>query len=445
MTELWYRFNVFAEKEFFEKSNLVDGLIVPAHVIAYYEVSFPQFLKEVHLPFLIDPVSYVWDINHRFIKNGNGELKKSYSKLVEKLNCSMGNLLGKYQLSQSVVQNSDFDDFINAVLKFQLLDFSSNKPQRAKSMQRLRERIRLIEGETPVEETKNIQPYALIPPYFYFTRVDSDAYERTLYAAKYAQNSDFGKQHKIFPCLCLNSTIFRDVPQISKILEDYKGFQGIVFWINDFDETKAKVEDLEALTKFVQSFHIQGSEVVNLYGGFFSLSLHHAGLSKLSCGICYSSSRNVFSEVGGGGLPIRYYEPTLKLKLMRENMFRLYADKPELFDCECPICSDFGKICKNPVGSQRAKALEQFFLDNKLSGNNCVVNWETSRIHFLNCRKIEQKNINESKVSDTINQLLEKYQQLTSQGFDPNQYGFNFESFDYIAKWGRALRSITEK
>lgn len=445
MTELWYRFNVFAEKEFFEKNNLVDGLIVPAHVIAYYEVSFPQFLKEVHLPFLIDPVSYVWDINHRFVMNENSELKKSYSKLVEKLNCAMGNLLGKSQLSLTPFNKSDFEDFINAILKFQLLDFSSNKPQRAQSIQRLRERIRLLEGETAVEETTNIKPYALIPPYFYFTDVNSRAYESTLYAAKYAQNSDFGKQHKIFPCLCMNRAIFRDEAQIAKILQDFVGFQGIVFWINDFDETKASLEDLEALTKFVQSFHMQGSEVVNLYGGYFSLSLYHAGLSKLSCGICYSSSRSVFSEVGGGGLPIRYYEPSLKLKLMRETMFRLYIDKPELFNCDCPICSDFGKICTNPVGKQRGQILEQFFLDDKISGKNCVVNWQTSRIHFLNCRKIEQKNITESKVSDTITQLSNKYTLLMSKGFDPNQYGFTFESINYLDKWSTALKAIIEK
>jgi hypothetical protein len=440
MTELWYRFNVFAERRFFEDSRLIDGLVVPAHVIAYYEISFPQFLKEAGLPFIIDPISYVWDITHRFLEK-DGELKKSYGKLVEKLGCKIGDLLGKHRLSRVSFSNADFEDFINSIMNFQLLNFGSKKPQRQQSLQRLKERIRLVEGEpATVEETK-VQPYALIPPYFYFTNVGDEAYERTLYAAQFAKDSQFGNEHKIFPCLCMNRSILQDAAQMAKILTDFQAYQGIVFWISGFEENSASLAELESLARFIHNLSSQGSEVMNLYGGYFSLALHHAGLSKMSCGICYSSAKNVFSEATGGGLPIRYYEPTLKLKIMSDIMFKLYSDKPELFICDCPICSEHANQCRNKE-NEREQLLQRFFIDNKITNEKCTVDWESSRLHFLHCRKTEQQNLVRSSISETINGLSSKYNQLHSEGFDPHQYGLGSESLTRFRDWAHALRKI---
>src|SRR5208283_3134909 len=143
MTELWYRFNVFAERQFFGESKLIDGVIVPAHVLAYYEVSMSDFLKNTNLPFLVDPVSYVWNISVKLLKNENSELKKSYGKLVEKLDCKIGNLLGKYEIERVSFQKSDFDEFVERTLSFQLLDFGAKKPERLNSLEKLKERIRI--------------------------------------------------------------------------------------------------------------------------------------------------------------------------------------------------------------------------------------------------------------------------------------------------------------
>lgn len=450
MTELWYRFNVFAEKQFFENKDLVDGMIIPAHVIAYYEMSFPEFIKSTNLPFIIDPVSYVWDIGGRFITNENGELKKSYSKLVEKLDCKIGNLLGKYKLGNVAFQETDFHEFIECVLNFQLLNFCSKKPQRLNSIQRLKERIRLIEGQESVIEPKTAEPYALIPPYFYFSRVGEEGYDRTLHAAKYAKSSKFANR-RIFPCLCMNRSVLEQPQMLNKILDDFKDFTGIVFWIDSFDENSATLLELENLTKFVNALHLQGKEVINLYGGYFSLLLHYAGMSKMSCGICYSSQRNVFSEIGGGGLPVRYYEPYLKQKIMPDVMLKLYSERPELFSCDCPICQNYSSICQSPktAVSEKAIALKKFFVNEESCKNGddkkekCIIDWESSRLHFLNHRKKEQEIINNSTLPVILDKLKKDKQKLTRYRFDPFVYGFQFETIDYLSNWPQAIESST--
>jgi len=445
MTDLWYRFNVFAERQFFENEDVIDGIVVPAHLIAYYEVSFSQFLKETRLPFLIDPVTYVWDIPLDCITNDNGELKKSYSKFVEKLDCSVGNILGKTYLHQSEFSSEEFNNFIDKVIRFELLDFSSKKPQRLNSIQLLRQRIKLVEGESTVaeEEHKKSEPYGLIPPYFFFRKVTDDAYSKTLYAAEYTK-AHYGKGRKVFPCLCMSRSLLQDKHQLSQILTDFRDFEGIIYWISSFEESTASIEELETLTEFVSKLSSQGKEVMNLYGGFFSLALQHVGLSKMSCGICYSSSRNVHSEVTGGGLPVRYYEPSLKLKIMRDAAFKLYSDMPELFACKCPICSEYSDRCQHSMyRSIKTQILSQFFIDTSSNGNY-LIDWETSRLHFLYQRKIEQRIIGESSIEETINDLSVKYKGLRRKQFDPQQYGFGFDSISYLSNWGNALMAASQ-
>lgn len=444
MSELWYRFNVFAERQFFEKKNLIDGLIVPAHVVAYYEISFPEFLRESNLPFLIDPVSYVWDIEKRFITNDYGELKKSYGKLVEKLDCKVGRYLGQYRIRDVAITEPDFQEFVSKVLNFQLLDSGLKKPTRVQSIERLKERIRMIQGESPVEvEKRRAQPYALIPPYFFFRNLTEDGYQKTLYAAQFAKSSDFGKGYKIFPCLCIDRALLHDEKQLGKIVADFKDFSGIILWVSGFEEENASMGELRNLAVFVHSLSQQGSEVVNFYGGYFSLLLKYAGLSKMSSGICYSSSKNVFSEVSGGGLPIRYYEPSLKIKIPREAMFKLYLEKSELFSCECPTCLEYANRCKEiqtDRSAERANLLSQFFIEDKKRGIPCVIDWETSRLHFLSCRKTEQASIMKTPIAETAKALNSHCERIEHSGIDSFKY--EYVTFEHLRRWAETLQLL---
>jgi len=433
MTELWYRLNILGEKNFFERKDLIDGLIVPAHLVAYYEIAIPEFLSNLGLPLLIDPMTYVWGIDPQHISK-EGDLKKSYKKLVEKLDCKIANILGEQGIQKIKEDSLEFQEFIDKVLKFQLLGDVKKTPRRT-SMERLKH----YGEKTKPEEPVRIRPYALIPPYFYFSTVLGPAYQKTVYSATFAKDSDYGKQHKICPCLCMDKILLADEGQLNKVIEDFKDFSEVILWINDLDETEARLHELTGFVDLISKFREAKIDVINLYGGYFSLILNHIGLSKLSCGICYSHRKGVFAEVGGGGLPTRYYEPHLKKKLLADDMIRLYSDTPELFTCNCPICSSHSEKYRTvQTTADKESILTSFFgelgegIKMKKEG---IIDWKKSRWHFLYVRKMEQKYTNENKLEDIVSDLMEKY----NLRIDAGRLGLRVPSLEYLKLWADSL------
>jgi hypothetical protein len=434
MTELWYRFNLFGEKQFFE-TNLVDGMVVPAHLVAYYEIAIPEMLQEVELPFLIDPVTYVWNIHRHYICK-EGELKKSYLKLVEKLDCKIAQLLGKRRIQNIATHSLAFREFIDSVLSFQLLEEKGKKPARRSSI----ERIKRYRNEV---EPKKIRPYALIPPYFYFTKVSDDLYEKTLYAAEFAKASNYAETNRIYPCLCIDRSLLSREDQLDAIINDFKDYEGIILWVSNFDEIEASLDELDNFANFVSCFNKEDTEVINFYGGYFSLLLNNIGLSKLSCGICYSRFRNVLSQAGGGGLPLRYYEPNLKVKLLADDMIRLYSTLPELFICDCPICSEyFESFQKAKTRNDKEQLLNNFFgiYRGRNILKNGVIDWEKSRYHFLHSRKKEQKEIESKNIQQVISNLEAKYKLLKKKRLDLTAYR-KPSSLEYLEFWAKSVKA----
>lgn len=437
MTGLWYRFNFLGEERFFEKKTLIDGLIVPAHIIAYYELAIPKFLTKLNLPILVDPMTYVWGIEPSCISK-EGELKKSYKKLVKKFDCKIASILGEQKI-QGIEQDSpEFREFVDKVLKFQLFVGGIRKTPRRHSM----ERIRRYREKAKSEEQAYIQPYALIPPYFYFSTTLGPAYQKTVYAAGFAKDSDYGKKYKICPCLCVDKLLLTDDDQQDRIIKDFKDYSEVILWIHDFDETKTSLHELTGFINLISKFKKAKTDVINLYGGYFSLILGHIGISKVSCGICYSRRKSVFAEAGGGGLPVRYYEPHLKIKLLRESMFKLYSDSTELFACDCPICSGYSKNYKTAqLIADKEALLSDFFgisEEGEKSAKEGVINWEKSRLHFLHARKIEQNFSNNNTLDEVVSDLRKKYDSMVKNRVDPNKYGF--DSFEHLRLWADSLQ-----
>ena len=430
MTELWYRLNVFAEKPFFN-NKFADGLIVPANLIAYYEIAMPELLNECRLPFLIDPMSYVWGIDAPISENGG--LRKSFTKLVEKLNCSTASMLGNQKIQTIREGSSEFDEFILNFLRLQMINMPTSVSPRRQSI----DRIKRFKQKEVLKESSCF-PYALIPPYFYFETIIGNSYQKTLYAANKAKDT-FAEKHKIFPCLCMSKNLLAEEEYIRTLVQDFKDFDGVNLWISDFDETYANLIELSNFSKLIKGISESELEVVNFYGGYFSLMLHHVGLSKLSCGICYSRSKQVQSPQGGGGLPIRYYEPHLKRKLPIADMALLYSEIPELFTCTCPICSSYSEQFTTKSKDDRDKILVDFFTGKKSQDGKTthgVIDWEKSRLHFLYTQKAEKEQIESESLSDTIDSIRENYTLLKKKQLKEFRYG----SYEYLKLWADSLQ-----
>lgn len=438
MTELWYRLNFLGEKIFFERGDLIDGVIVPAHLIAYYEIALPRFLSSLGLPILIDPMTYVWGINPQYISK-EGELKKSYKKLIEILNCKVANILGQQPIQRIKEDSSEFKEFVENVLRFESLCGRIKETPRWSSLKRIRRYQKEIEPEEPSRP----RPYALVPPYFYFSTVLGPSYQKTVYAARLAEDFDDNATNKIYPCLCMDKALLTDEKQQNTIIGDFKDYSEILLWVNNFDETEAHLHELKGFVGLISKFAEEKTKVINLYGGYFSVILNHIGLSKMSCGICYSNRKGVFEEVGGGGLPIRYYEPHLKIKLLADDMFHLYLSNPEFLTCKCPICSVYSDRYRTiQHRDDRENLLYDFFGALGRGGRMVkkgIIDWEKSRLHFLHARKMEQTFSNRNKMNNIISDLRDKYNLMQEKELFGRRWTYRFESFEYLKLWADSL------
>ena len=427
MINIWYRINTMAEKQFFDYKELVDGIIVPAHLLAFYDVSFSEFLKKSKLPFIIDPMTYLWSMDVSYVTKDD-ELKKSYKKYVEKLNCNIGNILGYINIYLFNYVESDLHNFISKVLSFQETLGEFEEAPRSKSI------LRIKKYQKKSVDIK-IKPNSYVPPYFYFSNVIGTPYRLNNEIMKYTIKLDRYEYNDITPCLCMDKEVISDDDSRNRIIEDFSNFNQVIIWINDFDERLTNIAELSYFKDLINSFKDNGVHVINLYGCYFSVLLNYFGLDTFSSGINISHRKSIDSIPTGGGQPIRYYEPNIKMEIINEIAYRLYMRHPELFLCECPICREYFLKIKD-ITSNKENVLSDLFIDLKDSKGKIIrkakMDWKNSRLHFLYCRKkeiIEQNNLPSNEI---IKKLKDDYEYLSST-LDFRFY--NFTSVEYLKHW----------
>lgn len=114
----------------------------------------------------------------------------------------------------------------------------------------------------------------------------------------------------------------------------------IFFWVGNLDERRATSEELEAFWQAISS-NEQNHRLVNLYGGFFSMCLHHGGLWGFNNGLGYSEFRNWPELAATGAAPARYYVRNLHMYLPPAQAQQI-IDLDSFFACTCETCSAVG-------------------------------------------------------------------------------------------------------
>lgn len=109
-------------------------------------------------------------------------------------------------------------------------------------------------------------------------------------------------------------------------------------WITGFDERAVDEAQLRRLWRTVQS-RPPTIDLVNLYGGFFSICLRYAGLAGFGNGLTYSESRNWPALASTGSAPPRYYIRDLHLFLPPAAAQAVVAAEPA-FECPCDACAE---------------------------------------------------------------------------------------------------------
>jgi len=415
--KIYYRLNIAGEKDLlFDRKSRYFGVVVGAHIVVFGRNWISTFLKELDKPFFIDPVTYIFPSDLSYIRDKDGNLRKSYELLIERYGGVIKSAIRNDQsLSVDDLTDSEkIDDFSKSIIDFQRNVFLEETPSQ-KSLSEYAEFL----GDEVRQETH--YPEFLVSPYFYVENINSSWYDLSLRVSKasikYKNNLD------LYAMICISNDMLLDGDTISKIISDYKGFDGYILLISDFDEYKKGREVLNGFIRMVSKLSEYEKPIINLYGSYFSLLSSKFGLSAVSSGVGMAESKDLVSKTTGGRYMKRYYIPTSKSMTTETDARSYYSENPGAL-CKCGICR---RIIRD-IPAETNDIVNSFFdnLDAKLS-----------KKHFMENRYYGLKTISGSSTNDLID-ILSKHTR-ECQNSKMEFFKINYKHLD---TWRIALEEI---
>lgn len=426
--KLFCRIGIAAEKVIFEDNQeLFDGFIMPAHIGAYYEATYPTYMRRIRKPYFIDPMTYVFAQNRELVLS-SGNLRNSFEKLLKKYGGEFERLARHGTLSKSDFLEDDswkddlLDGLATSVLEYQR-DFTKVKEGAQKSLKKYSDFLkRKVEKALP--------PRFLVPPYFYGEDIGDWKYRLSV---ELARRSDERKKEGevIYPIVCVSQAAL-DEDSVRRIVSDYRGYHGHVIWISRFFENRVDILSLKGYARIVKSLAAIGSEVLSLYGGFYAALLSKVGLAGFGCGLSYGGAKDVEPIPPTGGGQKRYYVPILHNIIGPSRAAALFPDHPNLICRKCPECIETIGNLGVEVGEKPTGDVVGTFIKE--------VSTKTLKEHFLRSRNRELAMINE-KTTEEIEKVLESdYERCKRWKLDP-RYKIKV---DYLDNWRKAMSSFKD-
>lgn len=310
--------------------RVLDYVTVPATIAAYYPSATAGFILSLNKGYVIEPRTPLFQ---REIQ----EIRPSHRTLAAWLGASVTT-----QLGDGTRAGFPADFYTRQVVREMVETFVGMQAEyggRAEADRDVFERYRAIlaEEETTEDEAlpepENAPPPSYILSPYFAVGSTRDPWWRVMLAIWDAcQQSN--QASSISPVIAVTNP--RVLSQVLGELPDSLA-KTTFFWVTGFDERQVGVEELD-LVQAAISAHGQSRELVNLYGGFFSVALERAGLWGVSSALGYSEHRN-WPELGATGAgPLRYYIRQLHQFVPVRTGQALIRIAPYLA-CDCELCS----------------------------------------------------------------------------------------------------------
>lgn len=419
--KLYYRVSATTDGALLKKEgNTYDGLVIAGHVQALHPVWTGTLLRELSVPFFVDPESFIFAQDLGNIES-DGERLKSYKALESLLGSKVQDIVQGRELQPSdfVTETKENEELINelveCVIKLQRTASESGPVQTS-----LAEYSRILNEDFPA----GTLPEFIIPPYFYFRTIDDSWYKINLLLAKKTKEKAEGLP--VYIVLCMAKELLGDQQALSQVAEDVDDYDGCLLWLSDFQERSEREANLTRLAWLVRYVASRGKPVINLYGGTFSAMLHVANLTGYSRGICTSEYRDVDAQRGEGAPPSRYYIPEAHTKVVEANARRLYSST-DLKMCDCSICNQ--ALSSITPSNARVDMVAQLFDTLKQQG---------LRAHFMHAHKAEREQILSLKNSQQLKEWVSSHLEVLSRaGARP------YVPLTHLEMWVKALDQFT--
>lgn len=425
------RLGTHAEKDYFNLARAwYDEVMLNANLVEGTSASTAVFLQQLAhhgKPYTIDPVTYPFALSPETIsssnKSGELRLKSTFRKLKDAY--QIPSFAKGDRITRDTLTTDAIDVFCNSVAEYQMTKVSGA----------LADSAAFLEIE---EDILTLPPQRILAPYFELSN-SLDWLEINL---RLLETTSKTHPENSWGVVCLDGLALDNIELVQVVARAYRDIEcnGYMIWLTDFNEPSVTISQIKGFLELVNI--LSGSNrdrpVVNMYGGYFSMLLESVGLTGISHGLGYGERRALVPAVGGGGMPAaKYYLKAIHEEIsMRElrQVANTISSTEEFMGeiCQCTICShllsagprrladSFNRTDRKPFGNSfRDYATQEVY--------------KLARFHFLSNRNAEVTEINNSPLSDLLEQL--------EMGHNDFQNKLVLD-LGYLHRWSRALRSM---
>jgi hypothetical protein len=322
-----------------EVQRAFDVMTVPGTIASYYSEATVAFVLSSQLDYLIDPRTPLFQ----------GDLdspRASHFTLAEWHGTTVRSTLaptGTTSFGASFWTPAVVDEMAKEIISRQrnYVDSAPLVHTKLDRYARLLAEAMQEQGE-PAPETESKSPNTILAPYFAVSGTGDPWW--SVMQQVWTSCAALSDPANITPVLCVDGrpktaadgvvTLEALLPQLPNALSDV-----CFFWITNLDERKVPESQLRRLWQVVEA-RPKGRRLVNMYGGFFSICLRHAGLKGFGNGLTYSESRDWPALASTGAAPPRYYVRDLHAFLPPALAASLVDFDPS-FECPCDACTDW--------------------------------------------------------------------------------------------------------
>lgn len=397
--KLFYRLPSISFKTYLEENTeYYDSVVINANILAYRKKSVTRFLTKTQKPYIVDPVTYKFNLN-RYELLKDGKIQKS----IVELSKEYGTTIKDKILSQSApLDYNDFEqnpDLIDEIVR-NVLDFQKSLEGKPSPVQKYRKML----GE---EEEENVQPpIFLVAPYFFILDQNSYWYDVSKKLAeaslKYKGNFD------VYATILAPKDVLYDTSFLDSVINDYKSLDGYLIWIDNFredDDRFGTSYELIRYRNFIETLSRQTNKPIYvMYGSYFSALMAKYGLTGFCTGARYGESKKynyATEEIG----TVRFYLPLLKKKIPGDDASRFLQLHPTEI-CGCDLCvKRLERIKSQFPNSSDRELVRKFFED-------ITPKFKVS--HFMASRYAEAEEIRACTVPELKQRLRENIQKIVS-------------------------------